>query len=468
MTVLPWLLPPAIGAAIGFVTNDIAIRMLFRPLREYRLLGVRIPFTPGIIPRRRHELAQAIGRMVSQELVTAETIGAYLEHGSAQEGLRGWVSRATSQVLEARVTDLPAGAGAARELVTELLEGFLRSDRFRTVIRAALETVLVSLETASLSSLAGDADAATAIARAVIRLLPMAGADRSPPDAAAVEATVRAARLLAAPAGRGLGRWLCAPEIRPELERRARDLLRGALDKLSTLQRLVVRAGKYDRRLEEKLPEIVDETVARLGEFLADRATQDALAEAVRAALERGGEDAGPAGAPPDGQVGEVLTELLAAWVRPILGRPIVASVQDLAGVSPQVFVDRITEQIAERARMPGTASRVLDAIRSVATRHPGGATVGEILGIPVATKARLDTLLADKALELLRSRLGDLLAGLDIRAMVVQRIDSLDVADVEKLLTMVIARHLKWINVFGAILGAVIGLAQAVLNNLF
>jgi uncharacterized membrane protein YheB (UPF0754 family) len=135
--------------------------------------------------------------------------------------------------------------------------------------------------------------------------------------------------------------------------------------------------------------------------------------------------------------------------------------------VSPEVLVEKITERIVERARMPGTALRVLEAIRSVAARYPGGATLGEILGIPPETKQRLDRILAGKALDLLRARLGELLASLDIRAMVVQRIDGLDVADVEKLLTMVIARHLKWINVFGAILGAVIGVTQAILNNL-
>ena len=69
MTLLSWVAPPVVGAAIGFITNDIAIRMLFRPLREYRVLGIRVPFTPGIIPRRRRELAEAIGRMI----LSAET-----------------------------------------------------------------------------------------------------------------------------------------------------------------------------------------------------------------------------------------------------------------------------------------------------------------------------------------------------------------------------------------------------------
>ena len=50
---------------------------------------------------------------------------------------------------------------------------------------------------------------------------------------------------------------------------------------------------------------------------------------------------------------------------------------------------------------------------------------------------------------------------------MVVDRINRLDVARVEQLLMIVIQRHLKWINVFGAMLGALIGLSQSVLSQL-
>ena len=70
---LLWVLPPVLGAVIGFVTNAVAIRMLFRPYREWRFLGVRVPFTPGIIPRQRYKLAESIGQMVSKELLTADT-----------------------------------------------------------------------------------------------------------------------------------------------------------------------------------------------------------------------------------------------------------------------------------------------------------------------------------------------------------------------------------------------------------
>jgi F0F1-type ATP synthase assembly protein I len=73
-TWLFWLIPPLAGAFIGFLTNVLAIRMLFRPLKAVRIFGIRLPFTPGVLPRERCKLADSIGRMVERELLTPEIL----------------------------------------------------------------------------------------------------------------------------------------------------------------------------------------------------------------------------------------------------------------------------------------------------------------------------------------------------------------------------------------------------------
>lgn len=57
---LAYILPPIIGAFIGALTNDIAIRMLFRPYAARHIGKWRVPFTPGLIPRERHHIAESI------------------------------------------------------------------------------------------------------------------------------------------------------------------------------------------------------------------------------------------------------------------------------------------------------------------------------------------------------------------------------------------------------------------------
>ena len=62
-----------IGALIGGFTNHLAIKMLFRP-HEAKYIGKwRVPFTPGLIPKRRDELAIQLGKTVTNYLLTPET-----------------------------------------------------------------------------------------------------------------------------------------------------------------------------------------------------------------------------------------------------------------------------------------------------------------------------------------------------------------------------------------------------------
>ncbi|WP_449620492.1 DUF445 domain-containing protein [Robertmurraya sp. Marseille-Q9965] len=63
-----------IGAVIGGFTNHLAIKMLFRPYNPVYIGKWRVPFTPGIIPKRRDELANQLGEMVVKHLLTPESI----------------------------------------------------------------------------------------------------------------------------------------------------------------------------------------------------------------------------------------------------------------------------------------------------------------------------------------------------------------------------------------------------------
>ena len=62
------------GAVIGYITNDIAIRMLFRPHKAKYIMGIHVPFTPGIIPKEKSRIATAIGKAISDNLMNREVL----------------------------------------------------------------------------------------------------------------------------------------------------------------------------------------------------------------------------------------------------------------------------------------------------------------------------------------------------------------------------------------------------------
>lgn len=61
-----------VGAVIGGFTNFIAIKMLFHPYNAIHIGSWKLPFTPGLIPKRRGELAKQLGETVTKYLLTPE------------------------------------------------------------------------------------------------------------------------------------------------------------------------------------------------------------------------------------------------------------------------------------------------------------------------------------------------------------------------------------------------------------
>jgi uncharacterized membrane protein YheB (UPF0754 family) len=69
-----YLGPPLVGAGIGYFTNDIAIRMLFRPYQAKYIGKWRVPLTPGVIPRNQARLAQRVADSITGSLLTPDAI----------------------------------------------------------------------------------------------------------------------------------------------------------------------------------------------------------------------------------------------------------------------------------------------------------------------------------------------------------------------------------------------------------
>lgn len=71
---ISYIVAPLLGGIIGYITNDIAIRMLFRPHKAKYLFGLKIPFTPGIIPKEKGRIASAIGGAISENLMSKDIL----------------------------------------------------------------------------------------------------------------------------------------------------------------------------------------------------------------------------------------------------------------------------------------------------------------------------------------------------------------------------------------------------------
>ncbi|RDU35316.1 DUF445 domain-containing protein [Neobacillus piezotolerans] len=93
-----------IGALIGGFTNHLAIKMLFRPYNAVYIGKWRVPFTPGLIPKRRDELARQMGRMVVEHLVTPESIRSKFMDKDFQRDITELVKKELRTLMESDMT----------------------------------------------------------------------------------------------------------------------------------------------------------------------------------------------------------------------------------------------------------------------------------------------------------------------------------------------------------------------------
>jgi hypothetical protein len=506
---LSWIAPPAVGAAIGYITNDIAIRMLFRPLHEVRILGIRLPFTPGIIPKERGSLAVNIGRMVSRELITEEALRRQVHEPRTLAAIGESVAAFTSGLLARPLGGLAAGAEAALPLP---LEGMLAGLLGRATESPSFITLVHDLAGRAATALAGmrvsDAAGALGLERFLAERLMPSLAGRGTPEGSAgagkavagfaaehaadllPDATIEAGVGLLEPmlpdAVERLVAWVGSAETRAAIGREARAVLASTLERLNLVQRFIVGAAQFERRLDERMPEIVGEIVASLERLARDPSNQARLLEAAASAV-RDWRDGLRGNTARTGALGDAVSRLVGRLAgglgdpdrRRRLAEDLVRSIgrgdatlgglaNRTLGVQVEDAAEAVASWVLTWVSREGTTEGLSRGIAGIAHRfveENAEVPLGRLLGIDGQRKARLDSALTERLVGLIDARLPEILRGVDVEDLVVRKIDALDVRDVERLLMQVLAKHLKWINVFGAILGALIGFVQVILG---
>jgi hypothetical protein len=433
----------------------VAIKMLFRPLKELRFLGIRIPFTPGILPRQRHKLADNIGAMVERELLTPEILKARLRREEVRRGVRDSVSRYTEKLRAAPLGQFFPAAGAGEGPVTGFVRFLIRSAAGSPVLGSTLREILKALAgqagNHSLRDILGE-DAAAALEKHLETVLGENIRRSAPRISAHLVPAVKAVFPRAAAA---FTHFLEKKEIHSLLEIHGQVFLSNAILRLNVFQRFFISAAQYDKTLNERMPEIIDDLIRQLDTLLADpgirRRIITFMDEKLQYYLSEGDIPERSA---------RFFTGLLAANLDRPLGELLHSfSRGELSGLWPLEEGNAaawIRQNGARQWEEP-----IIRGVEGFLEKHRDS-KLGDLLSIDDEKKEGLDDLLCQKLLTLVDEQSAGALETINIRALVRERIDSLDMISVERIVLDVMAHQLQWINVFGAILGALIGLFQA------
>ncbi|MDM3843765.1 MAG: DUF445 family protein [Aphanizomenon gracile PMC638.10] len=154
--ILLYISPPVLGGLIGYYTNDIAIKMLFRPYKAVYIFGRKVPFTPGLIPSNQERLGQNIANAIMKSLLTPEEMQNLARKLLQPERLQGgilWLLRLVVDQVKGdknpRSTKILAGI--LRDLLGEslprLLKVLARQETFlETQINQIFDKVLLEFQ----------------------------------------------------------------------------------------------------------------------------------------------------------------------------------------------------------------------------------------------------------------------------------------------------------------------------------
>lgn len=547
-----WIMPPLVGAVIGYFTNWLAIKMLFRPLAPVYLGKLRLPFTPGILPRERHRLTESIGSTVSTELLTPQVFKSRLGDEALAQKLSESIEILLSGMMETPAAELAEslrgqGSGQGKPpsetqaLLGSLARNFLGSEEFRRALDGAFSSLAEELAALKLEDFVGRERFSALVSAFLDRFGPKAsrenlsafidglaaglagrdgGTSGTSPSQASGLFPSEALKPLALFGARTLYDNLLPPleallasqETRAKLEASAMELVRSAISRLGTVQRLIVGVANYEKTLEDTMPQTIDDFSRQLMGVLREKTAKEGIVEAMAVHLLRGGGKGNLpllAGTTPEGVAWAVhepepgKSALFGILPLDALKEAAIGFFAGLEG-DREGFLLRASEKYGALGSrplgdvFPGLSASLLGAFRRLGAmeamdrRDEGskpagmslagpaldsfflalgsaaeGKSIGQLLGMDRSAYQVLSRSLAKVIVKAVADQADRLVEALDIRTMVVERIEALDMAEVERLILKVVKDELQWITLIGGILGAAIGLVQSFLSLL-
>ena len=528
LAVLPWILPPLLGAIIGYVTNRIAIKMLFRPLTPKRILGVRVPLTPGVIPRNRFDLARTIGRMVSEQLLSPQSLKEQLDSRQFHDNIKDWIGERRRALMQRPIGALsaPAGrtgsdidsdagtAGAAQQLAEEILAALLNSPQTARMVHTLADRITEEIGNKRLSDITSSEQLGDFVHHNVLPAL------KNPELADTASELVndwlqdqlrqnKRLKEYLTPANQQalqelirnniptvtwmIFNWLRQPDMSQKLVKIGQELVEDTVSHQSLMTRVILSiSGKKDEAIRD-MPNIIAKVIDDAEHALNTQEMRNLISQASGVALQRisGRRIRGLIGRNEQTiywmadratrQAFTALAETSESQVREAAGRFYEkngdATLGDMAGrtlglrpaavsgLTAALLLNYLTapqtprqiSQLPQRWAANGNGNGQPDA--------PDAVTLESLLPLPDETAERLDQYLADQIVDFLSEQIPELSRIMDIETLVTNRINSFDVKDVEQLVLAISGRHLRWINWFGAGLGAIIGLIQLAVN---
>ncbi|HVP19982.1 MAG TPA: hypothetical protein VMU36_13400 [Spirochaetia bacterium] len=430
---LAWTLPPLGGALIGLAVGRAASGFVMRRAASGpgagRAAARLVPgLTASLLERPLAEIAgepDALGAAVAKSVEAA--LRGLVTSSRFLHEVRQSIAALVSSICALPVADLLARTNAKRFFVDQLLPALSREESRRAIAEAAGAALgkgpgaLISDNTLG------------AVSRAFDRLLPVV-----------IERLIE---------------WLESDDTRSTMAARGRELLPRILEKLNLMQRFLLSAGQFDRRIDEKMPEIVEETLNTLERVLREPAQQRSMRDAAVLAL-RNWRSSGQSNSDAAIVVTDIVDGILGRLTDPAAREAVFSTLEGLLGAGGQTLGSLL------RKRAGVSESEIADSLANALLAWVSRPE----------TAASVSAWAAEKTSEYLRENAGFSGARiLSVDAVRKEKIDSFLTQTVARMASMpgfeisggIRGSALRWAGAFSSLLGLLVGLFADLLRLL-
>ncbi len=523
---LAYLAPPALGAFIGYMTNYVAIKMLFRPLKPWKILGIRVPMTPGVIPSKRHDLAVNIGEMVGSHLLTSGDIGKAISSPRFQAELATLINSRMDDVLKKDLGPITAiipqrfssyflaTVKVLRWRFIDQLHQYIEGDEFSTTITATLQDRMDEFLKSNLSQAFPESNrqhfyaflestAATMLShpqleewlRSLVssKIDDFVKAGKAPADLIPDDIIDYICTRLQQEAPAILSK-LAGVVQEPVLQKRIASSICEAIGNFTaSLGPLAAMVSGFlsPELIQDKVSSFLTEKGDEIGEWLANDTLQERVAliltDKVREFLATPFSQflSGVSVEKKEQLIEDLLTQLVALLHHPKTAESLTALLKEALASQDERSIEEMLLEIFGSDGLEDSkawlADKVISTMRSARVKKLIDTLIIEhvekkLLGHPIG---KLTDILSPEVQESMgdyaRGQISDLLVRevpglvdlLNIKELVTRKVDGLDLLRLEGLLMSIMKDQFKYINLFGALLGFMIGLLNLLVLGL-
>ena len=138
---------PFIAAVVGWFTNYLAVKMLFHPRKKIRILFWDVQ---GIFPKKHHVLAQKIGKLVAEDLLSVKDIQELLNHPENVSQI--------NRDIEEKIEDYLTNTFPEKYPMLSFFVGEKSRDKIRLALMEEMETMGPELMNKTIASLESKLD----------------------------------------------------------------------------------------------------------------------------------------------------------------------------------------------------------------------------------------------------------------------------------------------------------------------